>query len=62
METPVNREIFSAISFYYFFFYWLFLLYLPITEKLLVLIRSNLRSHETRQVLDPRKMTKAVVA
>jgi len=61
MEASVNNK---EIIFHYFFFtvfYWLFLLYLPVAEKLLVLFPSNLRTHETRQVLDTRKMIKVIV-
>ena len=59
--SPLNNR---EIIFHYFFFtvfYWLFLLYLPIAEKVLVLFPSNLRTHEMRQVLDTCKMVKVVV-
>ena len=65
METPVNKKIFLSLFLFIVFlnivFYQLFLLYLPVTEKLLVLFSSKLRSHETRQILDPRKVAKVVV-
>jgi len=58
-----NREI--IFPYYYFlnivFFYQLFLLYLPIAEKFLVLFFSNLRSYETR-FFYPRKVPNDVVA
>ena len=55
MKAPVNNR---EIIFRYFFL----LAFLILTGRKKFLVPSNLRSHETRQDLDPRKVTEAVVA